>query len=162
MAVQPIPEGYESISPSLAVDNATEAIEFYKKAFGATEKLRMDGPGGTIAHAELEIGNSILMLSDPFPQSDVRPPKEIGGTTVNIFMYVDDVDAAVQQAVDAGATITMPVDNRFWGDRFGTITDPYGHSWGLATHVEDVSPEEMEKRGQEFMAQMAETAGTTT
>jgi PhnB protein len=162
MAVQPIPEGYESISPSLAVDNATEAIEFYKKAFGATEKLRMDGPGGTIAHAELEIGNSILMLSDPFPQSDVRPPKEIGGTTVNIFMYVDDVDAAVQQAVDAGATITMPVDNQFWGDRFGTITDPYGHSWGLATHVEDVSPEEMEKRGQEFMAQMAETAGTTT
>lgn len=162
MAVQPIPEGYESISPSLAVDNATEAIEFYKKAFGATEKVRMDGPGGTIAHAELEIGNSILMLSDPFPQSDVRPPKEIGGTTVNIFMYVDDVDAAVQQAVDAGATITMPVDNQFWGDRFGTITDPYGHSWGLATHVEDVSPEEMEKRGQEFMAQMAETAGTTT
>ena len=162
MAVQPIPEGYNTISPSLAVDNATEAIEFYKKAFGATEKLRMDGPGGTIAHAELEIGNSILMLSDPFPQSDVRPPKEIGGTTVNIFMYVDDVDAAVQQAVDAGATITMPVDNQFWGDRFGTIPDPYGHSWGLATHVEDVSPEEMEKRGQEFMAQMAETAGTTT
>ena len=162
MAVQPIPEGYNTISPSLAVDNATEAIEFYKKAFGATERGIMHGPNDTIAHAELQIGDSILMLSDPFPQSSVKPPKEIGGTSVNIFLYVDDVDSLVQQAVDAGATITMPVDNMFWGDRFGTITDPYGHSWGIATHVEDVSPEEMEKRGQEFMAQMAETAGTTT
>jgi PhnB protein len=155
MAVQPIPEGYETFSPSLAVDNASEAIEFYKKAFGATEKLRMDGPGGTIAHAELDIGDSILMLSDPFPQSSVKPPKELGGTTVNIFMYVDDVDATVQQAVDAGATISMPVDDMFWGDRFGTITDPFGHSWGIATHVEDVPPEEMAERGKAAMAEMA-------
>jgi PhnB protein len=157
MAVQPIPEGYNTLSPSLAVDNASEAIEFYKKAFGATERGRMPGPNDTIAHAELAIGDSILMLSDPFPQSSVKPPKELGGTTVNLFMYVDDVDAIVQQALDAGATISMPVDDQFWGDRFGTVTDPFGHSWGIATHIEDISPEEMAERGKVAMAQMAET-----
>jgi PhnB protein len=100
------------------------------------------------------------MLSDPFPQSSVKPPKELGGTTVNIFLYVDDVDTTVQQAVDAGATISMPVEDQFWGDRFGTITDPYGHSWGIATHVEDVPPEEMAERAKTAMAEMAAASGS--
>jgi PhnB protein len=155
MAVKPIPEGYPTISPSLAVDNAAEAIEFYKRAFGAQERMRMDGPGGSIAHAELQVGDAIVMLSDPFPQASTKPPKELGGTSVTMFMYVDDVDAFVQRAVDAGATVTMPVDDMFWGDRFGSVTDPYGHSWSIATHVEDVPPEEMEERGREAMAAMA-------
>jgi PhnB protein len=155
MAVKPIPEGYPTISPSLAVDNAAEAIEFYKRAFGAQERMRMDGPGGSIAHAELQVGDAIVMLSDPFPQASTKPPKELGGTSVTMFMYVEDVDAFVQRAVDAGATVTMPVDDMFWGDRFGSVTDPYGHSWSIATHVEDVPPEEMEERGREAMAAMA-------
>ena len=155
MAVKPIPEGYPTLSPSLAVDNASEAIEFYKRAFSAKERGRMDGPGGTIAHAELQIGDSVLMLADPFPQGSAKPPREVGGTTFSLFMYVEDVDAVVQQAVDAGATLTMPVDDMFWGDRFGTVTDPYGHIWSLATRVEDLTPEEMEERGKAAMAAMA-------
>ena len=155
MAVKPIPEGYNTVSPSLAVDNAAEAIEFYKRAFGAQERGRMEGPGGMIAHAEIQIGDSVVMLADPFPHASTRPPKEVGGTTVTLFMYVEDVDAAVQQAVDAGATVTMPVEDMFWGDRFGSIVDPYGHSWSLATHVEDVPPEEMAERGKAAMAEMA-------
>jgi len=154
MSVQPIPEGYQTLSPSIVVDNATEAIDFYKRAFGAEERLRMDGPGGTIAHAELQIGDSVLMLNDPFPQANTKPPKEFGGTTTTLFMYVEDVDAVVQQAIDAGATVAQPVENQFWGDRFGTLLDPYGHSWGIATHVEDVSPEEMAERGKAAMAEM--------
>jgi PhnB protein len=155
MAVKPIPEGYTTLSPSLAVDNATEAIDFYKRAFGATERGRMEGPGGTIAHAELQVGDTVLMLADPMPQADAKPPKEVGGTTVNLFMYVEDVDAVVKQATDAGATVTMPVQDVFWGDRFGSVTDPYGHSWSIATHVEDLSNEEIEERGRAAMAQMA-------
>jgi PhnB protein len=154
MAVKPIPEGYHTLSPSLAVDNASEAIEFYKRAFGAQERGRMEGPGGTIAHAELQIGDSVVMLADPMPQASTAPPKEVGGTTVNLFMYVEDVDAVVKQAVDAGATLTMPVDDMFWGDRFGSVTDPYGHSWSVATHIEDIPPEEMAERGKAAMAQM--------
>ena len=154
MAVKPIPEGYQTLSCSLAVDNASEAIEFYKKAFGAQERGRMEGPGGTIAHAELQVGDSVLMLSDPFPQASTKPPKELGGTSVSLFMYVEDVDSAFQQAIDAGATVIMPLDDMFWGDRFGTLADPYGHSWSLATHVEDVPPEEMEERGKAAMAAM--------
>jgi PhnB protein len=149
-----IPKGYHALTPSLAVDNAAEAIEFYKRAFGAKERMRMSAPGGTIGHAELEIGDSVLMLSDPFPQATVKPPKEIGGTAVGIFMYVEDVDEVVQQAVDAGATITMPVADQFWGDRFGTVTDPFGHEWLLATHVEDLSDEEIAERGKTAMAAM--------
>ena len=155
MSVQPIPEGYNTLSPSLAVENAAEAIEFYKRAFGATERFRMEGPGGMIAHAELEIGDSVVMLADPFAISTVRPPKEIGGTSVSIFMYSDDVDAVVQRAVDAGATVVMQPEDQFWGDRFGTISDPFGHHWAIATHVEDVPPEEMERRGREAMAALA-------
>jgi PhnB protein len=155
MAVKPIPEGYHTITPYLAIDNATEAIEFYKRAFGAKERLRMDAPNGGVGHAELEIGDSLVMLSDPFPQSTVRPPTERGGPTASIFMYVEDVDAVVQKAVDEGATIEMEVADQFWGDRFGTVTDPYGQVWSIATHVEDVSPEEMAERSKAAMAAMS-------
>jgi PhnB protein len=154
MPARAIPEGYHSVSPALAVDGATEAIDFYKRAFGAKERYRMPGPDGKIAHAELEIGDSVVMLSDPFPQSTVKAPTDLGGTSVSIFMYVEDVDAVFQQAVDAGATVTMQLDDMFWGDRFGSVLDPYGHSWSLASHVEDVPPEEMEERAKQAMAEM--------
>jgi PhnB protein len=155
MATKPIPEGYHTVSPYLAVDDAAEAIEYYKRAFGAKETLRMEAPGGKIGHAELEIGDSHVMLSDPFPQASTKPPKKLGGTSASVFMYVEDVDAVVQQAVDAGATVTMEVADQFWGDRFGSITDPFGHSWSIATHVEDLSPEEMAERGKAAMAGMS-------
>ena len=155
MAVKPIPEGYHTLSPYLAVDNAAEAIDWYTRAFGAQETVRMLGPDGKIGHAELKIGDSHLMLSDPFPQASTKPPKELGGTSTSIFIYVEDVDATFKQAVDAGATVTMPLDDMFWGDRFGSVTDPYGHSWSMATHVEDVPPEEMEERGRAAMAAMS-------
>ena len=155
MATQPIPEGYSTISPYLAVDDAAEAIAYYKKAFGAEETVRMDVPDGKIGHAELKIGDSHVMLSDPFPQASTTPPKELGGTSASIFMYVEDVDAVVQKAVDAGATVTMEVEDQFWGDRFGSITDPFGHNWSIATHIEDLTPEEIEERGKAAMAAMA-------
>ncbi len=154
MATKPIPEGYHTLTTHLAVDKASDAIEFYKRAFGAKERMRMAMPDGSIAHAELEIGDSLVMLSDPFPQSFVRPPKEVGSTTASVFMYVDDVDARFKQAVDAGATVTMEVEDQFWGDRFGTVTDPFGHVWSMATHVEDLTPEEIEERGRAAMAGM--------
>ena len=149
-----IPKGYHALTPSIVVDNAADAIEFYKRAFGAKERMRMPAPGGTIGHAEIEIGDSVLMLSDPFPQATVKPPKQIGGTSVGIFMYVEDVDEVVQQAVDAGAKVSMAVEDQFWGDRFGTVTDPFGHEWLLATHVEDLSDEEIAERGKTAMAAM--------
>ena len=155
MSVKPIPEGYNTLSIHLAVEDAAKAIDYYKQAFGAKERFRMDAPNGKIGHAELEVGNSVVMLSDPFPQSTVRPPSEVGGTSASVFMYVQDVDTVVKQAVDAGATVTMEVDDQFWGDRFGTITDPFGHVWSIATHVEDVSPEDMAERAKEAMAAMA-------
>ena len=155
MATKPIPEGYHTLTPYLTVDDASEAIEFYKRAFGAKEIMRMKTPDGSIGHAEIEIGDSRVMLSDPFPQSSVRPPKEIGGTTGSIFMYVEDVDEVVKQAVDAGATVTMEVDDQFWGDRFGTVSDPYGHVWSIATHIEDLTPEEIAERGKAAMAAMS-------
>jgi PhnB protein len=155
MAVKPIPKGYHSITPYLAVDNATEAIEFYKRAFGAKERVKMPMPDGKIGHAELEIGDSLIMLSDPFPQASAKSPKEIGTTTVGIFLYTEDVDETVQQVVDAGGTITTPVENMFWGDRYGKVADPFGHEWSIATHVEDISPEEMEERAKAAMAEMS-------
>jgi len=154
MATKPVPEGYHTVSPYLAVDDAARAIEYYAKAFGAKELVHMDSPDGKVGHAELEIGDSRVMLSDPFPQSSTRSPKELGGTSVSVFMYVEDVDALVKQAVDAGATVTMEVADQFWGDRFGTITDPFGHVWNIATHVEDVPPEEMAERAKAAMAAM--------
>jgi PhnB protein len=155
MAVKPVPEGYNTVTPYLTVDDAAGAIEYYKSAFGAEERVRMDAPDGKIAHAELEIGDSLVMLSDAFPQSSTRSPKELGGTSAGIFLYVEDVDAVVQRAVDAGATVKMEVEDQFWGDRFGTIEDPFGHIWSIATHVEDVPPEEMEERAKAAMAAMS-------
>ena len=155
MATKPIPEGYHTLTPYLAVDNAADAIEFYERAFGAKERMRMPGPEGKIGHAEIQIGDSIVMLSDPFPQSTVRSPSDVGGTTASLFMYVDDVDAVVEQAVSAGATVTMEVADQFWGDRFGSIADPYGHTWSIATHVEDLTPEEIAERGKAAMAAMS-------
>jgi PhnB protein len=154
MATRPIPEGYRTVTPYLAVDDAAEAIAYYTKAFGAKERSRMEAPDGSIGHAELEIGDSLVMLSDPFPQATTRTPKELGGTTATVFLYVEDVDAVVKRAVDAGATVTMEVADQFWGDRFGAITDPFGHSWSIATHVEDVPPDEMARRAEEAMSQM--------
>ena len=154
MAVKPIPEGYHSLTPYLAVEDAASAIDFYQRAFGATERVRMPGPEGKIAHAELEIGDSLVMLSDQFPQSTIKPPKELGGTSASVFLYVEDVDAVVQRAVGAGAEATMPVEDMFWGDRFGKVVDPFGHDWSIATHVEDLSPEEMEERSKQAMAAM--------
>ena len=121
MAVQPIPEGYHTITPYLAVDDASAAIDFYQRAFGAQEKVRMSGPGGSVMHAELTIGDSHVMLSDPFPQASTTPPKELGGTTVSIFAYVKDIDAVYNQAIDAGASSLMEPDDMFWGDRFGSV-----------------------------------------
>jgi PhnB protein len=155
MATKPIPEGYHTLTPYLAVDDAAQAIDFYKRAFGAKERVRMDAPGNKVGHAELEIGDALLMLSDPFPQASTRPPGELGGTSVSVFMYVEDVDAVVKQAVDAGATVTMEVEDQFWGDRFGSVTDPFGHLWSVATHVEDVAPEEMAERAKAAMAAMS-------
>jgi PhnB protein len=154
MGVKPIPEGYHTATPYLAVDDAAEALEYYKKAFGAKERGRMEAPDGKIGHAEIQIGDSLVMLSDPFPQASTRTPKELGGTTASVFLYVEDVDAFVQKAIDAGATVTMEVADQFWGDRFGTITDPFGHSWSVATHIEDVPPDEMAERAKAAMAAM--------
>ena len=155
MAVKPIPEGYRTVTPYLAVDDAAEAIEYYKKAFGAKERGRMETPDEKIGHAELEIGDSLVMLSDPIPEATTRTPKELGGTSASVFLYVEDVDAVVKRAVDAGATVTMEVADQFWGDRFGSVQDPFGHSWSIATHVEDVPPEEMAERAKTAMAAMS-------
>ena len=152
---KPIPEGFHTVTPYLAIDGAADAIEYYKKAFGATELNRMDGPDGLIAHATIKIGDSFVMISDPFPQSTVKAPNTLGGTSASIMLYVEDVDAVVKKAVDAGAKVTMEVADQFWGDRFGTISDPYGHTWSIATHIEDVPPEEMEERGKAAMAAMS-------
>ena len=154
MAVNPIPEGYHSLQIYLAVEDAAKAIDFYKEAFGAEETLRMPGPDGKVAHAELQIGDSKLMLSDPFPHSNVRPPSERGGATASIFMYVDDVDATFEQAQRAGATVVSELEDMFWGDRFGTVADPFGHSWAMATHKEDLSEEEIAERSKAAMAEM--------
>src|SRR5262245_58193341 len=152
---KPIPEGYHSVTPYLAGDDAKKAIDWYTRALGAKERLHMDAPGGHIAHAELEIGDSLVMLSDPFPQASTTPPKELGGTTSSVMLYVDDVDALTKKAVDAGAIVTMEVADQFWGDRMGSFTDPFGHSWSIATHVEDVPPEEIAERAKTAMAAMS-------
>ena len=149
MAVKPIPEGYHSVTPYLIVDNAAEAIRFYERAFGATEKLRLP-MGDRIGHAEMLIGDSHIMLADEFPDMGHLGPKSRGGTTVSLMVYVEDVDRAFSQALEAGATEFKPLQNHFWGDRMGTLTDPFGHMWSLASTVEEVSPEEMQRRMAEF------------
>jgi PhnB protein len=152
MSVKPIPDGYDNVIPYLTVDDGKGAIEFYKRAFGATDRGSMASPDGRIAHAELEIGGGLVMLSDRFPQSTARTPKELGGTTVALFLYAEDVDAMVKKAAEAGAEITMEPEDQFWGDRLGQVTDPYGNVWQIATHVEDLTREEIEARGREAMA----------
>ena len=154
--VAPIPAGYHTATPYLTVRGAADAIEFYKKAFGAKEVMRMPAPGGALGHAEIRIGDSVVMLSDEFPGAATKPPSVLGGTTGYVFLYVPDVDRTFKQAVDAGARVTMPLADMFWGDRFGTLVDPFGHAWGLATHKEDVPPKEMAKRAQAAMAQMGQ------
>ncbi|WP_380873878.1 glyoxalase [Sphingomonas sp. DBB INV C78] len=143
--VSPIPEGYHSVTPYLMIDGAAAALEFYKNAFGATEILRFPH-GDRIGHAEIKIGDSFVMLSDEYPEMDYRGPKTRGGTTVGLMIYVPDVDAAFDRAITAGGTVQRPVADQFYGDRTGTLVDPFGHQWTLATHVEDVSIEECERR----------------
>jgi PhnB protein len=157
--VNAIPSGYHTLRPYLVVNDASRAIEFYKQVFGAKETVRMGGPGGKVGHAELKIGDSMLMLSDEMPGSGNRSPQSLGGSPVSVFMYVENVDSVFDQAVKAGAKADKPPEDMFWGDRFGHLTDPFGHLWAIATHIEDVAPEEMRKRAQAAMAQMAQGAG---
>ena len=144
--VKPIPEGYHTATPYLIVDGADRAIEFYKRAFGAKELLRMPGPEGKIMHAEVQIGDSIVMLSDEFPEMGGHSPQALKGTPVSLYVYVEDVDAAFKQALAAGATTEMLVQDMFWGDRYGKLTDPFGHKWQIATHKEELTAEEISRR----------------
>lgn len=147
MSVSAIPEGYHSVTPYLIIDGAEEAIRFYEQAFGATEVLRMPmGDTGKLAHAEIRIGDSMVMLSDEWPEMGKLSPKKRGGATSALMVYLDDVDAAYQRAVAAGATAERPPEDQFWGDRMGTLVDPFGHRWTLATHIEDVPDDEMQRR----------------
>jgi PhnB protein len=157
-AVKAIPEGFHSITPAIVCKGAARAIEYYKEVFRAKEKLRMPGPGGVIMHAELSIGDSVLMLSDEFPGMTSAPPAD-APNSINLFLYTDDVDSVFNRAVKAGAKVEMPLENQFWGDRYGKIRDPFGHRWGLAQHIEDVAPEEMKKRSEAFSSKMAKAAG---
>lgn len=152
MKVKSIPEGYHTITPYLIVDDASKAIVFYKKAFGATEIYRLEGPEGKVGHAEIQIGNSRLMLADEFPNMGARSPKTLGGSPISILLYVEDVDAMIQRAESAGAKVTRAVKDQFYGDRSGQLEDPFGHVWTVATHKEDLSPEEMENRAANFQS----------
>ena len=141
-----IPAGYHTLTPYLVVNGAARALEFYKQAFGATEVARMPGPGGKIMHAEIKIGDSHLMLADEFPEMDARSPQTIGGTPVGLMLYFEDADAVFARAVSAGAKVLRPVQDQFYGDRSGTVADPFGHKWTISTHKEDLSMEEIQKR----------------
>jgi len=145
-SVKPIPDGYPRVTPYLIVNGASDAIAFYGKVLGAQERMRMPDPAGGIGHAELTLGDSVIMLADEHPEMGFQGPKTIGGTSVTISVYVDDVDATFSQAVQSGATVLRELENQFYGDRSGQFEDPFGHRWNIATHVEDVSPEEMGKR----------------
>ncbi len=153
--VKPIPDGYTAVTPYLILADAARALEFYKRAFGAREIMRMPMPGGKIGHAEIEIGGSRIMLADEFPEQDCRSPKAFGGSPVAIHLYVPDVDAVAKQAESAGAKVKRPVEDQFYGDRLGTLEDPFGHTWHVSTHKEDLSETEMKRRGEEAMKQMA-------
>jgi PhnB protein len=146
MSAKPIPDGYHSVTPYLIVSGAAQALNYYKTAFGAKERMRFAGPDGKIGHAEIEIGDSLVMLADEHPQMGVKSPQTIGGTPVGICLYVENVDAVFKQAIAAGGKEERPLTNQFYGDRSGTLIDPFGHKWTVATHMEDVSPEEMTRR----------------
>ncbi len=155
MAVKPMPEGYATITPSLTVDGADKAIDFYKRALGAEERFRMNRPDGKVAHAEIQIGTSVVMLGEASPEHGCTSPRTLGGTPVGFYIYVQDVDTAIKRAISAGGKETMPVQDMFWGDRMGSFDDPFGHKWSLATHVRDLTPEQIEKGQAEFFAEMA-------
>ena len=148
--IKPIPDGYHTATPYLVITDAGKAIEFYKVAFGATESMRLATPDGKVMHAEIKIGDSPIMLCDECPDWNAFSPQTIGGTAVSIMLYVEDVDSVVNRAVAAGAKLLMPVEDQFWGDRMGTVSDPFGHKWTVATHTEDVSPEEISTRAKAF------------
>lgn len=154
-SVRAIPDGFHTITPGITCKNAAKAIDFYKKVFDAQEIMRMDGPGGTVAHAELRIGDSIVMLGDEFPGM-TKAPDASTPPSYSLFLYTDNVDALFARAVSAGAKVEMPLENQFWGDRYGKVRDPFGHQWGLAQHVEDVAPEEMDRRAKEWQAKMSQ------
>lgn len=143
--VSPIPEGFHSITPHLVCEGAADALAFYQRAFGAVEVGRMDGPDGKIMHAEMRIGNSMIMLADAFPEYGSRGPRALQGTPVTIHLYVEDADAVWERALAAGATVQMPLEDAFWGDRYGQVVDPYGHQWSIATHQRDLIPQQIEE-----------------
>ena len=150
--VNPIPEDYPRVTPYLIVDGAAAAIDFYKSVLGASERMRMGGPEGKIGHAEIEIGNSVIMLADEHPEMDALGPKSVGGTPVSLHIYVEDSDSVFHSAIEAGSKELQPLEDKFYGDRSGSFEDPFGHHWHVATHVEDVPPEEMSKRAEEAAA----------
>jgi PhnB protein len=158
MSVKPIPEGYHSITPYLTVRDAVRAIEFYKQAFGATERGVMKGPDGKVMHAELMIGDSIIMLGDEAPHFGSLSPQAIGGSASGLHIYVENVDSAFDRAVKAGGTVEMPVSDMFWGDRYGKLKDPFGHKWSIATHKADLSEDDMKRGMDEMMAKMPKSA----
>lgn len=154
--VKSVPQGFRSVTPYLTLDDAARAIDFYKRAFGAEEVVRMDMPGGKIGHAEIKIGDSMIMLGDEMPGSACKSPRSLNGTTSGVMLYVGDVDAVFNKAVSAGAEVESPVADMFWGDRYGRLKDPFGHSWSVATHKEDVAPAEMSKRMKDAMSKMTQ------
>jgi PhnB protein len=156
--VRAIPEGYHSISPSLTCKDAARAIEFYKSVFGATEVMRMPSPEGKVMHAELRIGDSVIFMNDEFPGVAEAPAAGVT-SSIYLFLYTEDVDAVYNRAVSMGSKVMMPLNNMFWGDRYGKVMDPFGHQWGIAQHVEDVAPDEMKRRQDAMAAKMAKTAG---
>jgi PhnB protein len=158
--VKPVPEGYHSVTPYLVVHDAARALDFYQRVFGAKEVMRMNNPQGRVGHAEIKIGDSLIMLAEETPNSGVRSPQSLNGSTVSIFVYFEDVDSVFNKALAAGAKEVQRLADMFWGDRYGRLTDPFGHSWSLATHIEDVTPEEMGRRAQEAAkaAQRAQAA----
>ncbi|WCD89439.1 hypothetical protein KPP03845_105860 [Streptomyces xanthophaeus] len=159
MTVQPVPEGYPRVTPYLCVDGAAAAIDFYVSVLGARERMRMAAPGGRIGHAELELGSSVIMLADEHPDIGFRSPKSVGGTPVTLHVYVEDVDAVFLAALARGATGLRPLRDEFYGDRTGQFEDPFGHRWSIATHIEDVPPDEMERRSEEAGRAMGSEPG---
>ena len=158
MPAKPVPDGYHTLTPFLTVRDAARAIEFYKNAFGAIDRGAAKGPDGKIMHAELMIGNSIIMLSDEYPEFGALSPQSSGGAGMGLHIYIDGVDAAFDRAVKAGAQVTMPVSDQFWGDRYGKLKDPFGHVWSIATHTKDLSEDEMKRNMDEAMSKMQKTA----
>jgi uncharacterized glyoxalase superfamily protein PhnB len=158
MSAKPIPEGYHTLTPFLIVRNAARAIEFYKQAFGAQERGVAKGPDGKVMHAEVKIGDSVIMLSDEYPEFGSLSPQSVGGSPMGLHIYIENVDAAFDRAVKAGAQVEMPVMDQFWGDRYGKLKDPFGHKWSIATHVNDMSADEMKRSMDDAMSKMQKTA----